>query len=116
MAIWPSTLPQIPSASGYRESPGEQSIRSNVDVGPPKLRRRTTAAFDRISCQFDLNKTQADDLDTFYETTLQGGSDQWDWTHPRKLTTRQFRFVGRPTLEYVGPDDWIAHCELEVMP
>ncbi len=42
MATWPATLP-APALSSLRETPPDNLIRTQMDKGPAKVRRRTTA-------------------------------------------------------------------------
>lgn len=45
---WPSTLP-APVVSGYQIQPADQTIRTEMEVGAPRQRRRTMADDDRLS-------------------------------------------------------------------
>lgn len=116
MPFWPTSLPQAPDKDGYNENPGEQSIRSSMDVGPPKVRRRNTAAIGAIACKFTMTGAQTGLLDTFYVSTVLGGSLTFDWVHPRTGISRTMRLKARPTYTPMGADVWEANCEFEVLP
>lgn len=74
MAAWPGTLPSAPDAAGYRYEPVPQSISSPMDTGPPKRRRRFSTAFGMHQMPFTLTDTQRATFETFYNTTMAGGS------------------------------------------
>lgn len=96
MSIWPATLPQAFEQNGYKESLPEMTIRTKMDTGPAKIRKRFTAAPYSMGGTMHVTKLQADDLDTFYLTTTNGGADAFTFIHPRKGTTLSCRFVGPP--------------------
>jgi hypothetical protein len=116
MAAWPGTLPDKVLKNGYDEVFADNVIRTPMEVGPPKVRRRSTAApkFFRVSQL--LSSTQVGYLDTFYNTTLSSGSIQFDWKHPRTgsaVTT--MRFKTPPRVQYVSGDKFRAEYELEIL-
>jgi hypothetical protein len=93
MAVWPATLPQYVLAANYTEAVPDNSIRSETDVGPAKVRRRGTAAPRPISCQVLLTTAQRATLDDFYNTDTKAGSLTWTWVHPVTRAAATFRFV-----------------------
>lgn len=117
MPTWPGSLPQLVSARGYRESPPENSIRSPMDGGVAKVRRRTTAGVRLIKCQLDLTLAQVETLDVFYDSTLQSGSLAFDWVDPRNQAAASFRFLRPPEYAPVESDAaWVASLEFEILP
>ncbi len=116
MATWPASLPQYVLVEGYSEAPPQNTIRTSMDVGPPKMRRRSTAAVRPITGNQHMNKTQVAALDTFYVTTLNSGVDQFDWVHPRTQSAVDFRFTAPPQYESLGGTAWMVTLSLEVMP
>lgn len=93
---WPGTLPQTPLLEGYTESLPNQVIRSQMETGPAKVRRRFTAAIKPFTVNLLMTLAQTVTLETFYETTLNGGVDQFTWLHPRTTDAITFRFVSPP--------------------
>ena len=116
MATWPATLPSYVLVEGYSEMPPVNSIRTQMDVGPPKVRRRSTAAPRPITCKQHMTKTQVAILDTFYVTTLSSGVDPFDWTHPRTGASVSFTFTEPPTYESLGGTAWGVTLKLEILP
>ena len=76
MAAWPSDLPQKPLVQGFSETPPNLLTRSPMDIGPAKVRRRSTAGVTVLQCVFRLTTTQRASLLTFWQTTLAGGVTQ----------------------------------------
>lgn len=115
MATWPATLPSSPLADGFNEQPPNLAIRTDMDAGPAKVRRRFTAGVRPMTVMFLLTKAQVATLDEFYTSTLSGGTIRFDWTHPRTGSAVEFRFTAPP--EYRADSDlWQVTMSLEIMP
>jgi len=74
MATWPASLPDAPLAEDFAVEPVPQSISTDMDTGSPKRRRRFSVAYRRYRMSFLLTDTQRDTFETFYSTTIAGGS------------------------------------------
>lgn len=116
MPTWPGTLPQKPSSRGYREVPPSNTMRTQMDQGPAKIRRRTTANVRPLDCTFELTLAEVAILETFYTTTLKSGSLAYDWDHPRTDVAGTWRFKKEPVYSSPGGDLWEARCSLELLP
>lgn len=117
MPVWPVTLPDKPLYDGYAEQPPDNRLRTQMDVGPPKQRRRATAGVRKIQCQFRLTKAQTEILDNFYDVICASGSLTFDWTHPRTGAAVVFTFGKTPPSHTVQADDvWLSRVELEIWP
>lgn len=117
MATWPNTLPAYPEGENYQEQAPNTLIRTSMDAGPPKVRQRYTAGVRNFTMTWMLTKAQVDTLDTFYVSTLAGGSLSFTGlNHPRKGTAATFRFVEPPSYAYLGPDTWRASTKMEILP
>lgn len=93
MPTWPVDLPS-PSLSGYSESPPKMIIASSTDTGPGKVRLRTTAGVRPLQWSFILSAAQVTSLDTFFITTIKGGSLSFTHTDPRTGTSGTYRMKG----------------------
>lgn len=113
---WPSDLPDAVLEDGYAESMADNMIRSPMDVGPPKVRRRGTSAPRAIALRQLLTTAQVANLETFYYSTTSGGSLAFTWEHPRTGSSSSMRFTGPPAISPAGPGRWIASYGLEVLP
>ena len=117
MANWPSTLPQEPIKEGYTETAPNTLIRTNMDAGPAKIRRRYTAGVRTFNMDLFLTTAQVEILDIFYMTTTKGGSEQWTWKNPRTAAVANFRFVSEPTYKHEPYKDYYkVSLHLEQLP
>ena len=117
MADWPATLPAFVSKDSLDEAFPDMTIRTGMDVGPPKMRRRTTAAVRPIACSQVLTAAQVADLDAFYSSTLAGGSLAFTWVHPRTRAAATLRFTAPPRVSSrPNSNRYVAAYQLEVLP
>jgi hypothetical protein len=116
-AIWPSLLPQNILVEGYVETPPQILVRTAMDVGPAKVRPRYTQGIRTIKGSVAMTRDQVEILRAFVDTTLDGGTLAFEWTHPRTDAVVNLRFVEIPTAEAVLPDGlWLTRLSLEVVP
>lgn len=116
MAVWSASLPQTVLQQGYREQAPQNKLRTQMDAGPPKMRRRYTAGVRQIRAMSNMTTTQIADLKTFHNTTLQGGALAFDWTDPVAGGTVSFRFVTEPSWEPLSGNRYRVSLDLEIMP
>lgn len=112
-AVWPGDLPQAPLTSGYSEKLQDNVVRSTMDAGPRKIRKRYTSAPITIDCTFFMDQTQLATFRTFYGTTLQDGSLPFEWTVPSSNTTLSFMFVEPPSISIIDPILFNVKVKLE---
>lgn len=110
--IWPGTLSQYPLKTGFVISPQKQTIRSEMDIGPAKQRRRTSANTVRYTCKLMLTDTEKATFDTFYNDTTQGGSLAFTWDY----FSNDVRFVGQPSFSPIRPDLYQVTFYIEELP
>lgn len=118
---WPASLPQAPLERGLEESWPRNVARSQMDVGPPKTRRRSSLDFRRLTVSLWLTGEQVATLDSFIRNDLGDGARRFSWTHPRTGAAVELRFVtdrDQPPMRVVqrGKDRYVAEAELEVLP
>ena len=116
MVAWPGSLPQSPLIGGYQRQDGDMALRTAMDVGPAKLRKRATAVPDAVSFSMLMTKSQLTTLETFYENSLNGGTDVVDFTDPITNTTKQYRFLKRYDYRAVGDDLYEVRFDWEQLP
>ena len=113
---WPATLPTELLAQGYGEAPGDNRLRSPMEVGPPKVRRRATSSPRKISGNVLLTEDQLDDFKTFYDTTLLSGTLRFTWNDPTAPTIEvEMRFDEIPSWVVQGVD-YNVSMTLEILP
>jgi hypothetical protein len=113
--IWPEELPQSPLLDGWRETLADNMLRTEMEQGPAKLRRRGTAASGRMQLHFLLSPDQGAVLDAFYSDTLQGGVKRFQLPHPRKGDAVLCRFMSPPEYSAVSGGYCRARLSLEVL-
>ena len=116
MADWPASLPSLPLADSYSETTTSGKIHSQMSVGPGKVRRRSTAVTRTFSLVYLLDATQKAAFETFYQTTLSGGTLSFNWTRPDTGATVTARFgPSEPAYSLAGLD-FYASMDIEVLP
>lgn len=122
MAIptWPTinSFPQVPQ-KGFTESVGMNIIRSNMDAGPAKQRRRGSRP-STMDLSFIMTTAQTQTLETFILTDL-GGVKRFTFKHPRLGTTIETRIVPQSEgeffrLQYLAPGYWTTSLKFEILP
>lgn len=116
MPTWPGSLPDIPLVEQFQEQPPNLLLRTEMDAGPAKVRRRATAGVRPMRGLISCTKAQVATLDTFYVTTCVGGSLAFDWTHPRTGAAVSFRFRNPPMYVPDYAESWRVSLDLEAMP
>lgn len=116
--VWPAELPQYLIFNGYKEAPPDLALRTDMDTGPAKTRRRSSSGPRPIQGKLPpLTSEQVDVLLSFYEDDLLSGTLRFAWSHPRTGVVSEFRFVSRP--EPAGDEAsaaYIVALDLEILP
>ena len=94
---WPASLPQNILSQGYSEAFADNRIRTSMDIGPAKVRRRGTVAVIPIRGNIIVTAAQLETLETFYNDTLYNGALRFAWKNPRTEEAVEMRFTDTPT-------------------
>lgn len=113
---WPETLPASPLVDGYQETLPQTVLRTEMDMGPAKTRRRTTAGVGQITVAYLLTTAETATLESFYRDTLAGGALPFAYRLPRGGGAAVCRFKKPPALVAVNGKCFRAVLELEVLP
>jgi len=111
---WPATLPQPIQDNTAQYAPlVDNQIRTSMETGAPKSRRRFTYVPETFNCTLKLTGAQVTALRTFVETTLQD-VDYFDWLDFRTMATATYQFTKRPTFACIQTraDAWLATLQL----
>lgn len=107
--------------SDFSETTPVLATRTEMDVGPAKVRRRLTRNVRKYRVTLDMTGTQVGIFDAFFVTTCAGGAIAFTWKQHRTGNVVDYRFVGQP--EYVphaprsaGAEFWRVTMELEDLP
>lgn len=116
--IWPTTLPQTVER-GFTESIGLNVLRTPMDAGPAKLRRRSSRP-QTMSVTFLMTTAQVAILENFVLNTILGVY-RFYFNHPRKQTQIEVRIIpgsdgSHFTSTYRAPGYWGVSLQLEILP
>lgn len=116
---WPVSLP-CALIEGYQVSPGmANAIRTSIEGGAPRMRRRFTNVPLRVTCVVSLSRGQVQTLDDFVAITLADvGAFRWmDFRRPVDgINNAAYRFLARPSYAPSGTGNrWRASLELELL-
>lgn len=111
---WPDSLPCI-SAVGYADALSDLTIRTDMDVGPAKVRRRATAGVRVFQTTLTMSEAQMGTFVSFYRDDLMEGVLRFEWTDPLTKSTAEMRFAQPP--EWTKRAGYfIVNCAFEVLP
>lgn len=118
--VWPDTLPTQFLQPGYKESqPAGAAIRSSVDSGPAKQRRRYSALNLPFVGVMSMTSAQVDIFWDFYRNTLGNGALVFEGLpHMRTGAAVKHRFNAASPPEDMadGGDDFLMTMTLEIVP
>jgi hypothetical protein len=116
MDSWPGALQQKLNVQSFSVKVGNTLIRSEMDVGPAKVRSRYTDGIDVYTCSINITFDEYATLMTFFKTTLNNGSEQFLFNDPFTATPTAFRFTGPPTINPIGGEYFEVNMEWEKLP
>lgn len=118
MADFPASLP-APEVGSASFDPWPNVIRTQMDAGAPKVRRRFTAVGANVKYVLTgLTREQVETLEAFVANTVKDVLPfNWkDWRLPG-APAAVYRFRSRPKYSDLGRGDlWRAELDLEMLP
>lgn len=118
MATWP--LPTVSPSGGINITPVDQTIRTDMDVGTARVRRRTTVRNDILQTSWLMTDAQVSTFRDWFEDGINGiaGGAIW-FTISLPLgstvaTTVNARFKGPYTIDHIGGVYWKINGSLEI--
>lgn len=117
MSDWPSTLPQRFLTADYSDSLPDNVIKTQMEAGPPKRRRKTTANIRVISGSMIMTTAQWNSLAAFFQNTVKEIAP-FNLPEPGNdgAGTLPVVFSGPPQRQYFGPGRWRVGLRFEVQP
>lgn len=116
MATWPSTLPPI--RLPVQSSRQDGTIRTSMETGPQKVRRRFTATSRYYSFPLRMTGAQFATLETFFDDTLGGGALTFTMDDPHTGSSETFRFQAPPEAEFIrggeAPNDRLLDVNIQL--
>lgn len=114
--IWDSSPYLLPTqclAGSFNESKQDGVIRTNMDMGYPKLRPRYTSVLTNYQARYFITSTQRIALDALYVAKM---GTTFTWPHPVTGTSMTVRFVSPPSYQAAAVTDVYASVSLEGIP
>lgn len=119
MATWPAGLSQCPLLDGYGEAPQSQVVRTQMDAGPAKQRRRFTAATRNIPVRYLMTSAELNLFEQWFDDDLAGGALPFTWPGSRLGTVKARIVSGDPPYQ-ISPaasgERWYVSMTMEVLP
>lgn len=114
---WPESLPCAFVRGSMSRSLGENLLRSDMEVGPAKLRPRATSAPQPLTGTMKMNTVQLQELVAFYRETLLEGSLPFTFTVAGDNGQPSLcRFTKPPSWKDSAPGKWSVGLEWEILP
>lgn len=108
---WPSTL--VPLVGSIREAYVPAYVDDSSEIGTARRRKNQTRTLKKIGWDLRMTNAQAAALRTFIETTTDGGTKGFNWTHPVTSDTYELRFADLPGIDDVTKGVWSAQILTE---
>lgn len=116
MATWPASVPFLNSVPTTVSGPHQSVLRSAMDVGPAKARRRmTTGVYTITGRTRPMTEAQRDTFLAFHDSTLAGGVLPFQATDPVGGGVKTFRITGPYALERNG-GGFVLQMSVEIVP
>lgn len=112
---WPSTVPSCFILGSQNENIGDGLLRSQMDTGPAKIRRRSSAMPSTLSGSIKMSGAEIDALKAFVVGTLMGGALPFNFPNQRGGTSL-VRLAAMPTWQRVTGDTYLVGFSFEVLP
>lgn len=117
MATWPTTLPTV--STNYGIEPVDQSIRTEMESGAARTRRRTSARNDHATVAWVMTDGQLAIFRIWFENPAQAaGGASWFTIRlavgTTGLVTCTARFIGGYKVAHLNDLNWSVSANLEI--
>jgi hypothetical protein len=115
MAIFPSTLPD-PLLSGYSVAPTQGFVRSEVETGPARQRKRYSATPAKVTLKWIFTAAQMVTFRNFFNSDINKGASWFDiyLNVGDGYAPMQARFSTQYSAALLGANNWEVSGSLEV--
>jgi hypothetical protein len=90
---WPQSLPSGLLAEGFTKKPQSNVIRTRMDAGPQKSRRRYTARAVKYTGKQIFDAKELIIFERFYHNELADGALRFNFEDSVTMETAEFRFT-----------------------
>lgn len=101
MAAWPASLPQG-FLRGFKVRPVDNVLRTEMDVGLAKVRRRSTYTALEVEGEIVCTQSQVEALELFYLETTKSGTERFSIQAPHTDRIMDARFREPPQFGWIG--------------
>jgi len=118
MAVaYPVGLPQSPQRNSFKHSQAKNVIRSSVDIGEAKTRRRYTKPIFNETWALQLTKNQVSIFINWFENDIESGVLRFDFLDPITETLQEYRITDMYNmLPYGECGDYMVTFPVERLP
>ena len=115
MIEWPETLP-LPTVEGYGIQPGDAILRTEMEAGPARQRRRFTQVPSRVSVRWIMRRDQFVLFEAWYRWQAKEGGAWFEieLLGGLGLLTQEARFTRQFQAQLLGGTLWEIRSELEI--
>lgn len=118
---WPLSLPQKPLVDGYKRTLPNNLIRSSMDTGSDKVRKRGRFKPQIINCSYVLTDAQRNTLEAFVHDSIAEGAICFNWPHPElnRLVRARLKASQEGLLDFSPYKDtlwWAVSLNIEIWP
>jgi hypothetical protein len=115
MIAWPETLP-LPTVEGYGIQPGDAILRTEMEAGPARQRRRFTQVPSRVSVRWIMRRDQFALFEAWYSWQAKEGGAWFEieLLGGLGLLTQEARFTRQFQAQLLGGTLWEIRSELEI--
>lgn len=115
MPAWPASLPK-PLRSGYGVEPESAFIRTDMESGPARQRKRFTAVPEGIAVSWRFKPAEMVTFRDFYADDINLGTDYFtcDFDIGYGIQTYNVRFTSAPKFQPLPGMNWSVSGKLEV--
>ena len=116
MEVWPESLPQNFSAADYTDTLADNTVRSEMDSGPAKVRRVSTSKPSTLSGTMVMTTAQWNEFVAFRRDTLREVLS-FEFPNPEDdgETTLIVRLTSAPSRTQWVPGVWRVNLQMEVL-
>ena len=111
---WPLKLPQVLMTDGLSAKKKSCVIRTEMDAGPAKQRRRYTVSTKEVTGTILLTTQQLLRFESFYDNEIGCGALRFQMKDPQTLEWAQFRFTDNYSIDSAD-GLWRVNLPLEKM-
>lgn len=98
-AAWPASLKQCPQT--WAATPRDNQVRTAVDVGLSKTRRRYTAVINDIAVSVTMTLADYRTFLDWYENTISQGADNFEYKDPVSGAVQTYHFRAPPQADII---------------